>query len=119
MESKFNLQGRIEIDDALITENLSLSFYDDQQTIELSDANQIAPLAGGLTLFIHPLSRHMLRSGLSFGADRCFEYSISGTNVGTCQNGPLGHPADGEYDTWPIKQFRTRSIFSRERRGDP
>lgn len=56
----------------------------------------------------------MLRSGLWERPERSAEYSISGTNVGSFNNGPLGHPADGEFDTWTVTQFSIQATFSRE-----
>jgi hypothetical protein len=29
-------------------------------------------------------------------------------------NGPLGHPADSEFDTWTVRQFSLQATFSRE-----
>jgi len=113
-EQPGHLQGRFEIDGSLITEKLSLHFYDDEQTIELNDANRTIPGRRGPTLFLHPLSRTMLRSGLWNQPKFSAEYAISGTRVGSLSNGPLGHPGDGEYDTWTMTQFRVRATFSRE-----
>lgn len=55
-EQPGHLQGRFEIDGSLITEKLSLHFYDDEQTIALDDANRTIPGSPGPTLFLHPLS---------------------------------------------------------------
>jgi hypothetical protein len=114
VESEFKLGGRFEIDGSLLAENLSLYFYDDEQTIQLRAADQSIPGARGQRLYLHPLSRNMLRSGLWESPGRSAEYSISGTNVGSFNNGPLGHPADGEFDTWTVTQFSVRATFSRE-----
>jgi len=114
VESEFKLEGRFEIDGSLLAENLSLYFYDDEQTIQLRAADQSIPGARGQTLYLHPLSRNMLRSGLWERPERSAEYSISGTNVGSFNNGPLGHPADGEFDTWTVTQFSIQATFSRE-----
>lgn len=35
-----------------------------------------------------------------------FFYSMTGTEVGGCSEGPLGHPGDGEYDAWPVVAFK-------------
>ena len=43
-----------------------------------------------------------------------FFYSIQGTKVGGCSEGPLGHPGDGEFNVWPIREFSIAAKYTRE-----
>jgi hypothetical protein len=41
-----------------------------------------------------------------------FFYSIQGTKVGGCSEGPLGHPGDGEFDIWPVVEFSIAAKYT-------
>lgn len=41
-----------------------------------------------------------------------FFYSIEGTEIGSCSEGPLGHPADREYRIWPLLKFTISAKYS-------
>jgi hypothetical protein len=110
IEDRFNLRGRLEIDQSLLTEDLSLFFFENH-SLSLSDANAIGARK---TLHLHPLSRSMLRSGSGADMRAGIKYSISGTNVGALTHGPVGHPGDGEYDYYPIKRFEVVASFTRD-----
>jgi hypothetical protein len=43
-----------------------------------------------------------------------FYYSMEGTSVGACSEGPLGHPGDGEYRVWPVLQFTIAAKYTYE-----
>jgi len=64
------------------------------------------------TLYLHPFNTHMLRSAISADMKNGIYYSIMGTKVGAYNEGPLGHPGDGEYDSRPIKEFMVRSKYT-------
>ena len=109
-EDRFNLRGRLEIDQSLLTEDLSLFFFENH-SLSLSDVNSIGARK---TLHLHPLSRSMLRSASGADMKAGIKYSIAGTNVGALTHGPLGHPGDGEYDYHPIKRFEVLARYTRD-----
>ena len=40
------------------------------------------------------------------------EWQIAGTHLGELEYGPLGHPADGEFDVRPVHAFTARAAYS-------
>ena len=40
------------------------------------------------------------------------EWQIAGTHLGELEYGPLGHPADGEFDVRPVHAFTARVAYS-------
>jgi len=41
-----------------------------------------------------------------------FSYTIKGNKIGAYMYGPLGHPGDGEYDHWQLKEFLIEAKYT-------
>lgn len=41
-----------------------------------------------------------------------FSETVRGNQIGTCSEGPLGHPGDGEFLVWPILEFTISARYT-------
>jgi hypothetical protein len=108
MSSSGTFSGSFVLDDEKLSDLVYVFMTDFE--VALSDS----PGIHRNTVHLHPFVPQMF--SLIGSADRMREgvrYSISGNRVGGVSRGPLGHPGDGEYDSWSLKNFDLRGHFTK------
>lgn len=106
---KKGFDGFLEFNGSLYAERVD--FYSTGFSLHFGAADR--PTLLGRSVGIYPMpatalvrDTDMMRSG--------FYYSIAGTDVGGCSEGPLGHPGDGETRSWPVIEFNIAAKYTYE-----
>jgi hypothetical protein len=102
MDCKGEFQGKIIINGELAADSVAVFIAEDSLLLRKGGDWMLARKQ----LAIMPFSKHMLFTQDVRRLAEGYFYDISGTRVGGFTYGPLGHPADGEFDYRPIKSIR-------------
>lgn len=106
---KKGFEGFLHFNDSLYAERVD--FYSTGFSLHFGATKR--PTLLGRSVGVYPMpatalvrDTEMMRAG--------FYYSVAGTDVGGCSEGPLGHPGDGESRGWPVLEFTIAAKYTYE-----
>lgn len=94
--------GKVIINGTTVATTVVVSVVDDDNYLSVKVANSRK------TLFIEPFTTQMIMRWGSAQMRSGIDYALAGTQVGFWNEGPTGHPGDGEFDFRPITSAKLR-----------
>ncbi|MDE2420312.1 MAG: hypothetical protein KGO49_03900 [Gammaproteobacteria bacterium] len=112
MKSKsYDLEGFIRINGEVYSEGVNIFTSKHELIVANVDKSSFSNTFNRKKLFLRHLNLQMLRNFNVVNMKSGFFFRIQETKVGSYMEGPLGHPADGEFNVRPISEFQVRSQY--------
>jgi hypothetical protein len=105
-------EGTLDIGGVINTSLVHVYFSDGGCSVAIRDGTPSLPGWTRKELHLAPFNVGMLRAQDSETMAEGIRYKMEGTNLGVVTYGPLGHPADGEYDFHHVSRFELLSKYT-------